>query len=253
MNETTKETIEITAGELYLNVPYTSEGLKVVRAMITLLEAGLPPIPPRPEEKIKSDGGAPPNLEVDSEKNLKTSEDKTTSPFSPPISSPKQRIKFKDWEAIAMTKAGILYKEVVDRFLEEYKDSAEPVTEKLFQIIREMYGEHLKKNTIATYVSQYKRYIRENKLAEAHFTKEEYKEDAKNLRVIPIEKVVEIWNLLPGEFTYKQVKALIPVSIMQSDARVDATNYAIREFKVNPTFECEETSPGVFLKKEGEN
>ena len=74
----------------------------------------------------------------------------------------------------------------------------------------------------------------------------EFKPKIKEL--LPIEKVCEIWNLLPGEFTYKQVKALIPAGTMQSGARVDATNYTIREFKENPMFECEESSPGIFKK-----
>lgn len=230
IEETAEETIniiEIKAGELILKVPHTSEGLKVVRAMVTLLEEEF-----IGEEKVKGVGKTQPNLPT----------------FSPVIPSSKQRTKFKDWNALAKTRAGTLYKEVIDRFLIEYKDGVEPLTENLFQIIREMYGKHLKETSIASYVSMYKRYIRENKLAEAHFTKEDYKKDAKNLRVIPIDKVVEIWSLLPGEFTYKQVKALIPPGTMQSGSRIAVTNYTIREFKENPAFECEETSPGMFKK-----
>ena len=166
------------------------------------------------------------------------------------VQSPMQRIKFPNWEPIAKTRIGIVYREVIERILEDYtEEGVEPSLETISQAIQEMYGKHLKESTLVTYANGYRRYIRENKLAEAHFTKEEYKEDAKDLRVIPIEQVVEIWNLLPGEFTYKQVKALIPAGIMQSGARVDATNYTIREFKVNSAFECEEPSPGVFLKK----
>lgn len=252
----TKETIEIKAGELNLNAPYTSEGLRAIRAMVTFLEAEL-----MEEEKIKSKGGVSPKSEAGSEKTGKMSEDKTTSPFSPPLSSPKQRIKFKNWEAIATAKSGILYKEVVDRFLIEYKDSVEPSIEKLSQIIREMYGKELKDTSIATYVSVYKRYIRENKLCQSiippqpkevlihPFKKLNDYKTSINLRKISIEKVAEIWNVLPDKFTYKQVKALIPAGTMQSEARIDATNFTIREFKENPAFECEESSPGEFEKK----
>ncbi len=252
---TIKETVEIKAGEVNLNVPYTSEGMEVVRAMVTLLEAGLPPME---EEQIKSEGDVSPKSEGAPEKRKKPSEDKATSPFSPPVSSSKQRIKFKNWTPIATTTSGTLYKEVIDRFLVEYKDGIEPIIENLFQIIREMYGQELKHASVATYVSQYKRYIRENQLAENPLAKtpsegrEEYKEGVTCLREIPIDDVVKIWNLLPSEFTYKQVKALIPAGTMQSGARIDATNYVIREFKENPAFECKETSSGEFEKILGE-
>ena len=238
--------IEIKAGELMLKVPHTSEGMVVAKAMINLLEAEL-----MGEEKTEEGGGTQqPNLP-------QPDAPKKPAYFSPVKFSPKQRIKFKNWEAIATTRAGTLYKEVIDRFLAEYKDGIEPLTENLSQIIREMYGQELKNASIATYVSIYKRYIRENKLAEKPITntpsenKGGYKEGVTCLREIPIEQVVEIWDLLPDEFTYKQVKARIPAGTMQSGARIDATNYTIREFKENPAFECEETSPGVFLKKEG--
>lgn len=255
----TKETVGIKAGELNLNVPYTSEGLRAVRAMVTFLEAEL-----IGEEKIKSKGEVSPKSEADSKKPVKMSEDKTTSPFSPPLSSPKQRIKFKNWEAIATAKSGTLYKEGIARFLIEYKGGTEPSIEKLSQIIQEMYGKELKDTSIATYVSIYKRYIRENKLCQniippqpkevlIHPFKKlnDYKTSI-NLREIPIEKVAEIWNLLPDKFTNKQVKALIPCGTMQSGARIDATNFTIRAFKENPAFECEEISPGEFQKKLGE-
>ena len=188
--------------------------------------------------------------------------------FSPVVSSPKQRIKFKNWEAIGTTSMGRIYKEVVDRMLGEYKDGVEPPFKTFTKIIQEMYGKHLKESSLKSYASIYKRYIVENKLAVELPAKEPKINDLyitepivkphqkefkpKIIELLPIEKVCEIWNLLPGEFTYKQVKALIPAGTMQSGARIDATNYVIREFKDNPAFECEETSPGVFLKEERE-
>ena len=143
---TTEETVEIKAGELILNVPYTTEGLKVVRAMVTLLEAGID----TPEEEKEHEDGT---------------QAVPTSPFSTPKISAMQRIKFKNWEAIGKTTMGIIYREVIDRMLKEYKGGFEPKHETLSSIIREMYGEHLKESSIATYVSVYLRYIRENKLA----------------------------------------------------------------------------------------
>lgn len=236
IEETAEETIniiEIKAGELILKVPHTSEGLKVVRAMVTLLEEEF-----IGEEKVKGVGKTQPNLPT----------------FSPVIPSSKQRTKFKDWNALAKTRAGTLYKEVIDRFLIEYKDGVEPLTENLFQIIREMYGKELKNTSIASYVSLYKRYIRENKLAENPIAKtpsgnrEEYKEGTTNLREIPMEQVCKIWDLLPDNFSFRQVKALITTDITQSGARIDACNFTIKEFKENPAFGCLETSPGIFLK-----
>jgi hypothetical protein len=188
--------------------------------------------------------------------------------FSPVISSPKQRITFKNWEAIGTTSMGRIYKEVVDRMLGEYKDGVEPPFKTFTKIIQEMYGEHLKESSLKSYASIYKRYIVENKLAVELPAKElktnnlhigepivkvhkkEFKPKIKEL--LPIEKVCEIWNLLPDEFTYKQVKALIPAGTMQSGVRIDATNYTLREFKRNPAFECEETSPGMFKKSKAE-
>lgn len=218
---TTKETVEFKAGELNLTAPYTAEGLKIVRAVITLLEEGLLP-----------------------------------APFSLVKSSPKQRIKFGEWEPLAKSKTGTIYKEVVDRILGEYKDGVEPSIEIVSQIMQEMYGNHLKETSIASYVSVYKRYIRESKLVEnktvGTHSEEDFKKGAGDLREIPIEQVAEIWNLLSDKFSYKQVKALIPVGTMQSGSRIGATNYVIREFKENSAFECEETAAGEFQKKLGE-
>ena len=241
--------LEIIAGDIIVKVPNTPEGIAVFKATLKLLEVVFADEENHTETQL-----------IGKEKKQRKENPQEIfkpSPFSPPILSPKQRIKFKNWEAIATTKSGTLYKEVIDRFLTEYKDGIEPSIEILSQIIQEMYGTELKNTSVATYVSVYKRYIRENKLAEKTITntpsenKGGYKEGVMSLREIPIEQVVEIWNLLPDEFTYKQVKALIPCGTMQSGARIDATNYVIREFKKNPAFECEETSPGVFLKKEG--
>lgn len=251
MKTTTKESIDLKVGELNLSVPYTTDGLRAVRAIVAFLEAEL-----TGERKIKGEKKVSPKSEVDSEKLGKKGEDKSTSPptFSPPITSTKQRIKFKSWTPTATTKSGTLYKEVVDRFLSEYKDGVEPVIENLSQIIREMYGNELKEASIATYVSQYKRYIRENKLAENPIAKtpsgnrEEYKEGTTNLREIPMEQVSKIWNVLPDKFSFRQVKALITTDITQSGARIDACNFTIKEFKENPAFGCLETSPGIFLK-----
>ena len=258
-----KKTIEIKAGELNLNVLYTTEGLRAIRAMVTFLEAEL-----IGDEKKESGG-------VEEEKKESITPGKSTpaqSVFSPVLPSPKQRIKFKNWEALAKTEGGTIYKEVVSRILDGYKDGVEPTPKDVSLIIQRMYGSHLKKTSIATYVSHYRRYIRENNLAETPIgssniyepkdtrakklpethPEKDYKKGVESLRVIPIEQVVEIWNLLPDEFTNKQVKAHIPACIQQSGARIDATNYVIREFKENPAFECEETSPGVFLKTEAE-
>ena len=210
MNSTTEERIEIRAGNsLILNVPFTTEGLELGRAMLKLLEP---------------------------------------TPFFPPKSSPKQRIKYKEWEAVANTEKGfVIYKEVLSRMLEEYKDGVVPATEIFSQIIREMYGEHLKEDSIATYTSLYKRYIKENKLAIKHQGNKIKKPKTKDL--LPMDKVIEIWNLLPSEFTNKQVKALVPAHIMQTAPRIDTTNYILKQFLDNPAFECEETSPGIFSKK----
>ena len=85
-----------------------------------------------------------------------------TTSFSSVKTSPKQRIKYKNWEALATTGNGTtIYKEVVNRILEEYKEDVEPDIKTISQIIREMYGKHLKETSIASYVSMYKRYIRE--------------------------------------------------------------------------------------------
>ena len=235
----TEESIKIEAGELILNVPYSSEGLKVVRAMVTLLEAGID----APEEE------KPPE------------EEKTPPFFIPPFSSPKQRIKFKNWEPIAKTKMGTIYQEVINRMLKEYKDGVEPKHEILSSIIREMYGKHLKENSIAVYVSVYLRYIRENKLAIKHPVAEvnpikQGLKQPKTKELLPIDKVIEIWNLLPEKFEYKQVKALVPAHIFQSAPRVETTNYIIKQFLDNPAFWCEEPSAGMFSKvktEEGES
>lgn len=223
MNETTDvETVEINAGELLLKVPYTSEGLKVVRAMVTFLE----------ETKAKKAGETQPN---------------SVASFSPVKSSPMQRIKFKKWEPIAKTRSGLIYTEVINRMLEEYKNGVEPSVETLSQIIQEMYGKHLKESSIASYASVYRRYIRENKLAIKHPLGKS-KPGIKD--ILSIEKVREIWNLLPEKFKYKEIKALVPAHIMQSQPRIETTNFLIKEFLHNPEFECEETSPGVFSKSE---
>ena len=89
-------------------------------------------------------------------------------------------------------------------------------------------------------------YIRKNKLVEMP-PQPKFKPKGKEL--LPLEKVVEIWDMLPDEFGYKQVKALVPVSILQSEGRVGATNYIIKQFLSIPEFGCEEPSPGVFLKR----
>ena len=240
MINTTEETVEIKAGELILNVPYTNEGLKVVRAMVTLLEAGID----TPEEE---------------EGHEERTQPIPTSAFSTPIKSPMQRIKFKNWKPLAKTNMGTIYNEVLTRFLKEYEDKkgAEPATEALSHIIREMYGNHLKANSIAVYVSLYRKYIRENKLAAAYpVPKIKTGTKMRGKDLLPTEKVIEIWNLLPEKFEYKQVKALVPAYIMQSAPRIETTNYLIKQFLDNPAFWCEETSAGVFEKvktEEGES
>ena len=201
---------------------------------------------------------------------LLTEEEKKPEFFSPVISSPKQRIKFRDWEAIGVSSAGRIYKQVVNRILEEYKDGIEPKQGIISNVIREMYGEHLTKSSLSSYASVYKRYIRENKLAvepsakeqktnnlhigepivnPSQITQSRKKHEPKTKELLPMEKVVEIWELLPDEFEYKQVKALVPAHIFQSSSRIDTVNYIIKQFLDNPAFECEETLPGVFKKK----
>ena len=258
----TKETVEIKAGELNLSVSYTTEGLRAVRAMVTFLEVEL-----IGDKKKESSGG-------EEEKRVGNAQPNQKAPLSPSNRSPRRRILAKHWEAIAKGSAGIIYKEVLNAFLEEYKKEKKPSPETFYRIISEMYGEQLKKSSLSAYASMYKVYIRKNKLAktsidalntskevpdtrakklpETHSGNGGYKEGVTVLRPIPIEKVVEIWNLLPGKFTNKEIKAHIPADIQQSGARIDATNYVIREFLKNTAFKCKETSPGTFLKNGGE-
>ena len=177
----------------------------------------------------------------------------------------KQRIKFKDWEAIGNSSRGRIYKEVVNRILEEYKDGIEPSFKTFSNVIREMYGDYLVESSIISYAGVYKAYIRENKLAiEPPPAKEvktnnlhieepivkttQKKHKLKSKALLPIDKVVEIWDSLPDEFEYKQVKALVPVSTMQSTKRIDAANFLIKTFLEVSEFGCEETSPGIFKK-----
>ena len=225
MKTTTKEIIDMKVGELNLSVPYTTEGMKVVRAMVTFLEVDL-----GGEEKKKHE----PDL----------------SPFSHITPLPNQRMSFKEWEPLVKTKAGTLYKEVASRVLEMYKDGVEPPSKEVSLVIREMYGDRIKETSVAAYTSRYKRYIRENKLAETPSETHSnigYKKSL-TLRKIPMEQVCKIWNLLSDEFSFKQAKALITTDITQSGARIDACNFTIKEFKENPAFGCLETSPGIFLK-----
>lgn len=185
--------------------------------------------------------------------------------FSPVKTSPKQRIKFKDWEAIGTSRAGRIYKEVVNRILEEYKDGIGPKQGIIPNVIREMYGEHLKEMSVISYASMYKRYIRENKLAVERPVKEQKRNDPdigepivkpshieynpKGKYLLPIKKVIEIWDSLPDLFAFKQVKALVPAYIMQSAARVDTAKFIIKQFLEIAEFGCEETSAGVFKKE----
>ena len=251
------EILEIKAGDTAVKVPNTPEGRVVFQATLKLLEVVFAeeegePIEPThsAKEKEKKKGPQP------------------TPVFSLPVESPKQRIKFKGWEPLATSKAGRIYKEVVNRLLEEYKEGVEPKQGIIPNIIREMYGENLSNASVASYASVYKRYIKENKLAEKLSVKGENNlrilEEEKAVKTssmvhtanakepIPIHKVAEIWNALPMEFTYKQVKAHVPVSISQTAPRIDATNFIIKQFLDLPMFKCEETSPGVFKKRNGE-
>lgn len=251
------EMLEITAGNISVKVPNTPEGTAVFQATFKLLEVIFA------EEEGKH---------IEPTHSAKEKEHKKgpqpTPGFSPPIISPKQRIKFKGWEAVAKTRIGILYKEVIDRMLEEYpEDGTEPTTEILSQAIQEMHGKELKVNTLASYVSVYKRYIKENKLApkppikepktnnpdiEKPVVKHSQKEyNPKGKYLLPIKKVLEIWHLLPSEFEFKQVKALVPAYIMQSAARDNTAKFIIKQFLEIAEFGCEETTLGVF-KKENE-
>lgn len=255
------EILEIKAGDIAVKVPNTPEGRAVFQATLKLLEVVFVDEEKHIETELtEREKGEP------KEKSQAVS---ATPFFSTPVPSPKQRIKFKGWEAVAKTRIGIIYKEIINHMLEKYtEDGIEPTTEILSQAIQEMHGKELKANTLASYVCIYKRYIKENKLAMRSPAKEQkennlyipdIKEPAikspqkrftpKEKELLPIEKVAEIWNLLPDEFEYKKVKALVPVHISQSNIRIDATNYVIKQFLNNPEFECKETTPGVFKKE----
>ena len=248
------EMLEIKAGNISVKVPNTPEGIAVFQATLKLLEVVFA------EEEGKH---------IEPTHSAKEKEHKKvpqpTPGFSPPITSTKQRIKFKGWEPLATSKAGRIYKEVINRILEEYKEGAEPKQGTIPNIIREMYGEHISKGSVTSYASVYKRYIKENKLAVVASSKEPKSEDIKKTVIkhsqieynpkgkylLPIEKVLEIWNLLPDEFEFKQVKALVPAYIMQSGSRNDTAKFIIKQFLEIAEFGCVETSPGVF-KKENE-
>jgi len=149
MSPTTEERIEIKAGASFIDVPFTPEGLEVVRAMVKVLE-------------------------VEVEKPVIFGEEvQTPTPIQPNPTKPisQRRFKHKNWEIITKIRRAIIYKEVLNRLLEEYKEGVEPTTAKLSDIIVEMYGRHLKEKTIATYVSVYRKYITDNKLAVGPSTK----------------------------------------------------------------------------------
>ena len=252
--------LEIIAEDIIVKVPNTPKGIAVFKAMLKLLEVVFTEEENHTETQLTG--------KAKEQHKKKSQEISGTAFFSPPMSSPKQRIKFKGWKPVAKTRIGIIYKEIINRMLEEYtEDGIEPTTEILSQAIQEMHGKELKVNTLASYVSVYKRYIKENKLAAEPSAKEQktnnlYIADIEEPTVKPsqerfkpkekellsIEKVAEIWDLLPDEFEYKKVKALVPVHISQSFPRIDATNYIIKQFLDNPGFECEEITPGVFKK-----
>ena len=159
---------------------------------------------------------------------------------------------------------GRIYKEVVDRMLGEYKDGVEPPFKTFTKIIQEMYGEHLKESSLKSYASIYKRYIVENKLAVEPPTEDsktkstiakpivkpsQIEYNPKGQYLLPIKKVIEIWDLLPSEFEFKHVKALVPAYIMQSGPRTDTAKFIIKQFLEIAEFGCEETSAGVFKKQ----
>ena len=265
-------TIELQAGPANLNVPYTIEGLKVVRAMVTLLESELP------EEEI------PKTLEGT---NIpKKPLEKTQKSISPSLPPPRRRAQSKGWKPVCKGTCGVIYAEVINALLEEYKDGERPTTATFYRIILEMYGKHLKEKSLSGYASMYRTHIRENKLAESLSNGEHKKETQKKKPAVKyhpdqdgyakftqgnklnvgsykgdqpgtkdpltIEEVAEIYNILPAEFTYRKLKSLIPVHISQTPARIDAANFAIKQFLKNTAFKCEKTSPGTFLKNGGE-
>ena len=247
--------LEISAGDIIVKVPNTPEGIAVFKATLKLLEAVFAEEEKHTETKF---------VRKEKEQHKEKSQAVSATPFfSPVVSSPKQRIKFKGWEAIGTTSMGRIYKEVINRMLGEYKGGVEPDFKTFTKIIREMYGEHLKESSLISYASIYKRYIKENKLAVVPSSKEPKSEDIKKPVIkhsqieynpkgkylLPIEKVLEIWNLLPDEFGFKQVKALVPAYIMQSAARIDTAKFIIKQFLEIAEFGCEETMPGVFKKK----
>ena len=237
MNPTTEERVEIKAGAFSLTVSFTPEGLEVVRAMVGLLEAELGVV--APIEKPAMGEQEPP-------------QNPTAPPISPVQPSYSSRLKYPNWNAVGRSRTGLIYKEVVDRFLDEYKKGVEPSFETLSKIIQEMYYRaHLKESSIATYVGIYRSYIRKNKLAVTPSPLPQQAFKPKGKELLPMEKVVEVWDMLPSKFVYKNVKALVPPSIMQSEGRVAATNYIIKQFLGIPEFGCEEPSPGVFVKRGG--
>ena len=193
-------------------------------------------------------------------------EQNATKKSASSLPTPKRRINSKGWHPIARAQMGLIYQEVVDRFLAECKDGEMPTTEVSYGIIREMYGSQLSEKSISVYASGYKRYIKQNKLAEkkppvkgskennlyipeeSKSTVEHFVNEPDTKEPLAIDKIAEIWNLLPTEFTYKQVKALVPVHISQSAPRIDTTNYIIKQFKNHPLFDCEEPTAGTFKK-----
>ena len=240
MNHTSEEMVKIKAGDLFSNVPFTPEGMKVVQAMVRLLDVQVGVEVPVMAAENPSDGGG--------EVQPKT----TPIQFSPSqISSPVQRLRAKGWKAIAKVRTGLIYKEVVDRLLEEYVGGVEPENKIFSKLIREMYGNQLKDSSINTYVGVYRSYIRKNKLSATTPPQKKYKPKGEEL--LPIEKVVEVWDLLPDKFLYKDVRALVPTHIMQSQPRIETSNFLIKQFLAIPEFGCKETEPGVFVKMgEGE-
>ena len=254
--------LEIIAGDIIVKVPNTPEGIAVFKATLKLLEAVF-----AEEEKHTEMEFTRKEKEQHKEKSQVVS---ATPSFSIPGSSPKQRIKFRGWEPIGKSSAGIIYREVVNRILEEYKDGNEPKQMVISKLIREMYGEHLAKSSLISYASVYKRYIKEHKLAvkpsikeqkennlhipeERESTAKHSTKEVDSKELLPIEKVAEIWDLLPDEFEYKKIKSLVPVHISQSFPRIDATNFIIKQFLNHPLFACEEIIPGYFKKKELED
>jgi len=108
------------------------------------------------------------------------------SSVSPVQASSKQRKKYPNWHGIGKGRAGTIYEEVLNAFLEEYKERGEPSPERAYCLIREMYGKHLGGKSLSVYASMYNIYIRENKLAEFAVKPSAKESETNNLYILSL-------------------------------------------------------------------